>query len=58
VPAPLLPIPEVEFGLGYREAGSLFLFIAIGYCVGLLVSLFISSFLNHKRTVILNAVDR
>ena len=54
--APLLPILEVEFGLGYRGAGSLFLFIAIGYCVGLLVSPFISSLLNHKRTVILSAM--
>jgi NNP family nitrate/nitrite transporter-like MFS transporter len=53
---PLLPILEGEFGLGHAGAGSLFLFVAAGYCVGLFSSPFISSLLNHRRTIILSAL--
>ncbi len=52
--APLLPVIEVEFGLTHAEAGALFLFIAFGQCAGLLVSGFVSSRLNHRRTIILS----
>lgn len=54
--APMLPLIENEIGLGHGEAGSLFLFITGGYGVGLLGSTFISSRLNHRRTVLLSAV--
>jgi NNP family nitrate/nitrite transporter-like MFS transporter len=54
--APLLPIIEGEFGLGHGEAGSLFLFLTIGYGVGLLGSTFVSSWLNHRRTIFLSAL--
>ena len=53
--APLLPIIEGEFGLGHAQAGSLFIFLATGYCTGLFASPFISSQLNHRRTIILSA---
>jgi NNP family nitrate/nitrite transporter-like MFS transporter len=54
--APLLPVIEVEFDLSHGTAGSLFLFIAIGYCAGLLGSGFVSSRLNHRRTIFLSAI--
>jgi NNP family nitrate/nitrite transporter-like MFS transporter len=54
--APLLPIIEGEFGLGHGEAGSLFLFLTGGYGVGLLGSTFVSSWMNHRRTIFLSAV--
>ena len=54
--APLLPIIEGEFGLGHTQAGSLFLFVAAGYCTGLFGSPFISSRLNHRRTILLASI--
>jgi NNP family nitrate/nitrite transporter-like MFS transporter len=54
--APLLPLIEVEFGLGHGAAGSIFLFIASGYCVGLFGSTFVSSRLNHRRTILLSSM--
>jgi NNP family nitrate/nitrite transporter-like MFS transporter len=54
--APLLPIIEGEFGLGHGEAGALFLFLTSGYGVGLLGSTFVSSRLNHRRTIFLSAL--
>jgi NNP family nitrate/nitrite transporter-like MFS transporter len=53
--APLLPVIEVEFGLDHAQAGSLFLFLAAGYCTGLFASPFVSSRLNHRRTILLAA---
>ncbi len=54
--APLLPLLELELGLGHGEAGSLFLAIAVGYAGGLLGSGFISARLNHRRTIALSAL--
>ena len=54
--APLLPVIEGEFGLGHTQAGSLFLFVAAGYCIGLFGSPFISSRLNHRRTIFLASI--
>jgi NNP family nitrate/nitrite transporter-like MFS transporter len=53
--APLLPVVEGEFDLGHAEAGFLFLIVAAGYCTGLFGSPFISSRLNHRRTIVLSA---
>jgi NNP family nitrate/nitrite transporter-like MFS transporter len=44
----------VEFGLGHREAGSLFFFIASGQCLGLLASGFVASRVNHRLAVFLS----
>src|SRR5574337_1100387 len=52
--SPLLPILEREFGLGHGEAGSLFLFMQVGYCAGLLASGFVSCRWNYRRTILLS----
>jgi len=54
--APLLPVIEKDLGLGHGEAGTLFLFVAFGYGAGLLGSGFISSLLNHRRTITLSSI--
>ena len=54
--APLLPILEIELGLGHGAASSLFLALAVGYAVGLLGSGVISARLTHRRTIILSAL--
>ena len=52
----MLPLVETELGLGHGEAGSLFLFIASGYGLGLLGSGFISSRLIHRHTIMLSSL--
>ncbi len=52
--SPLLPLLERELSLGHGEAGSLFLLLQLGYCAGLLGSGFVSSWLNHRRTILLS----
>jgi len=54
--APLMPTIEKDLKVGHDEAGSFFLLIALGFCIGLLVSGFISSRLNHRRTIILSSM--
>jgi NNP family nitrate/nitrite transporter-like MFS transporter len=54
--APLLPIVESELGLGHGQAGSLFLFVAFGYGVGLLGSGAVSHFLTHRLTITFSAL--
>ena len=51
-PAPLAPRIEWDLNLSHAETGTLFLFISIGYFVTLVGSGFISSRLNHKRTIV------
>lgn len=53
--APLLPTIERDLGVGHAEAGSLFLFISVGYFVSLLASGFVASRLMHYRTITLSA---
>jgi MFS transporter, NNP family, nitrate/nitrite transporter len=53
--APLLPVIEVDLGLGHGGAGSLFLFVAIGFTLGLFISGLISSWLTHRITILLAA---
>ncbi|MGZ3513926.1 MAG: MFS transporter [Thermodesulfobacteriota bacterium] len=54
--SPLLPTVERDLKIGHEEAGSLFFLISFGYCIMLLGSSFISSRLNHRRTIILSTV--
>src|SRR4030043_2190814 len=54
--APLLPTIENDLKIGHEEAGSFFFVISFGYCIMLLGSSFISSRLNHRRTLILSTV--
>ena len=53
---PFLPVVEHELGLGHGGAGSLFLFIQIGYAVGLLGSGVVSWRLTHRYTIVTSAV--
>jgi NNP family nitrate/nitrite transporter-like MFS transporter len=52
--APLMPTIEQELGLTHSQAGSLFLMISLGFFVAQICSGFISSRVNHKRTLVLS----
>lgn len=52
--SPLLPVIETDLHIGHGQAGSLFFYIAFGYAFGLAGSGFVSSLLNHRRTIILS----
>jgi NNP family nitrate/nitrite transporter-like MFS transporter len=54
--APLLPTIEGDLHIGHGGAGSLFLFISLGYCAGLLGSGFVSSRFTHRRTIIISSM--
>ena len=51
-PAPLAPRIETDLHLSHADAGALFFFISIGYFITLIGSGFISSRINHKRTIV------
>ncbi len=53
---PFLPVIVNELGLGHGAAGSLFVFVQIGYASGLLGSGFVSWRLTHRRTITLSSV--
>ncbi len=53
---PFLPVIERELGLGHGGAGSLFLFVQIGYAVGLLGSGILSWRFTHRHTIVVSAV--
>ncbi len=50
--APLLPAIELELGVSHAEAGSLFLFISLGYSSMLLASGFVAARLTHHWTIV------
>ena len=54
--SPLLPTVERDLKIGHEEAGSLFFIISFGYCLMLLASSFVSSRLNHRRTILFSAL--
>lgn len=54
--SPLLPLIEGEMGLDHAQSGSFFLFISAGYFFSILSSGFVSSKLNHKRTIVLSSL--
>ena len=51
---PLLPNIEEDLGLRHTESGSLFLMITAGYFVGLFGSGYLSSRLNHHKTIVIS----
>ena len=53
---PLLPSIEEDLALAHGEAASLFLFIGIGYSVSTLGSSFISSRIQHRKTIVLSVM--
>lgn len=54
--SPLMPTIERDLGIGHGEAGSLFLFVSLGYFAAILGSGFVSSRLTHRKTIIVSAV--
>ncbi len=53
--APLMPSIEKDLKIGHDEAGSLFFLLSLGYCIMLLFSGFVSSRLNHRRTIVFSS---
>ena len=53
--APLLPHIERDFSLTHGGAGAIFLFLSLGYAVGLILSSFLSSKLTHRKMVFISA---
>lgn len=54
--SPLMPTIERDLNIGHDEAGSLFFLISLGYCLGLLVSGFVSSRIHHRKTIIFSSI--
>jgi NNP family nitrate/nitrite transporter-like MFS transporter len=54
--APLLPTIENNLKLSHGDAGSLFLFLSIGYFISLLGSGHISSRINHNKVIAVSAI--
>lgn len=54
--SPLLPAIEEDLKIGHGEAGSLFFLISIGYSAMLITSGFVSSRINHRKTITLSAL--
>jgi NNP family nitrate/nitrite transporter-like MFS transporter len=54
--SPLMPTVEGDLKIGHDEAGALFLLISLGYCLGLLSSGFVSSRIQHRRTILLSSI--
>ena len=53
--APLIPEIELAFKITHADAGSLFFLISLGFFISMICSGFISSRLNHKRTIIVSS---
>lgn len=56
ISAPLLPAIEKDLQFSHGEAGSLFLFLSMGYFISLLGSGHISSRITHRKTIIFSAI--
>jgi NNP family nitrate/nitrite transporter-like MFS transporter len=52
--APLSPEIEKDFKLTHADTGGLFFLISLGYFISLITSGFITSRLNHKRTILVS----
>ncbi len=50
-----MPTVERDLKIGHDEAGGFFFFITLGYCVGLLLSGFLSSRLKHRGTILISS---
>ncbi len=53
---PLLVSLEQEFGFSHGQAGTILLIMSVGISASLLVSGFISSWLTHRRTIVLSSL--
>lgn len=54
ITAPLIPRIETDLNLTHADAGALFFMISLGYFITLIGSGFVSSRVNHKRTIIIS----
>lgn len=54
--APLLPTIENNLELSHGDAGSLFLFLSLGYVISLLGSGHLSSRISHKKTIAVSSI--
>lgn len=52
--APLMPAIEQDLGINHGQAGSLFLFMSVGYLLAPLCSGLISSKINHRGTLVVS----
>lgn len=53
--SPLMPAVQRDLKIGHDEAGSFFFLTTLGYCVGLLLSGFVSIRLKHKGAILLSS---
>jgi len=56
LPAPLMPTIENDLGLDHAGAGGFFLLISVGYCTSLVATGFLSSWLTHRKIIILSSL--
>ena len=54
--APLMPVIQADLGFTHAGAGHLFLALALGNGIGLLLSGFISRAVNHRKTVGISSI--
>ncbi|MCF8031002.1 MAG: MFS transporter [Desulfohalobiaceae bacterium] len=54
IPAPFLASIEAEFGVSHAQAGVIFLYLAVGYGLGLFGSGFLAKALTHRRTLLVS----
>lgn len=53
---PLMPRIESDLAIDHAQAGSLFLSLSFGYCVGMLLSSLVASRITHRSTIALSSV--
>lgn len=53
--SPLMPTVEKDLGIGHDEAGAFFFLCTLGYCVGLILSGFVSARLKHRGAILLSS---
>ena len=54
--SPLMPVIEADLKLDHGQAGVLFMVLAVGYFVALMASGYVSSRLQHNRTIVVSAL--
>lgn len=53
---PLMPRIESDLAIDHAQAGSLFLSLSFGYCLGMLLSSLVASRITHRSTIALSSV--
>ncbi|MFW5863558.1 MAG: MFS transporter, partial [Desulfohalobiaceae bacterium] len=56
IPGPFLVHIEQEFSVSHAQAGGLFFILSLGISLALLLSGFVASRLQHKRTILVSAL--